>query len=566
MSVKVKSLSASEEPIGKIFDNNFLFKIPDYQRPYSWKTEQALELITDIQDYIADENGRIEDLSPYFLGSIVLIQGDTPEAEVVDGQQRLTTLTIIFSILRALIKDEDIKKEINGYLLQAKSKLRHTSSLYRLQLRASDKDFFEKYIQDADKNKLRELFDIQSKLTDSQLNIQKNAQSIYKELEKKSEEHLTKITEFIIQGCYLVVVVSPEWDSAYRIFSVMNDRGLDLTTTDILKADIIGAISEDKRNHYTNQWQNTEDDIGREQFSELFSHIRMIFRRTKLSSTVVKEFREYVLKRNTDSEKFIKDTLLPYADAYKIIINNDYTCNNEEHQRKINQSLQWLNKINNSDWVAPAMQFISRYENLEQIPELFHYLERLASCLMILRYNVNERIKRYAELLEWAREGKNFFLSDSPIFLNAEEKEEVLKVLNGNIYKHTYIRLILLRLDSLLSEGSAEYRPKTITVEHVLPQVTKSDSIWSHWIPEETVRNEWVDKLANLVLLSRRKNSEASNFDFEHKKEVYFKSKGSTSPFILTNQVREYTEWTEEILQKRQQEYLDRLAKEWELN
>lgn len=224
MLKKAKSLSAFESPVSEIFSDNFLFEIPNYQRPYAWKVEQALELISDIQDYIADENGNIEDLNPYFLGSIVLIKNDKPEAKIIDGQQRLTTLTIIFSVLRTLIHDEGIKVEITKYLGQESNKLLNKPAKYKLQLRALDRDFFEKYIQE--NNQLEPLFALQTELSDSQHNIQRNAKYIYNELKPKSQQHLIRITQFILQGCYLVVVITPDLNSAYRIFSVMNDRGV----------------------------------------------------------------------------------------------------------------------------------------------------------------------------------------------------------------------------------------------------------------------------------------------------------------------------------------------------
>ena len=123
---KKKSLSAHEYPVSKIFCDDYLFKIPSYQRPYSWTTEQASELVMDLQDYIKGKKGDIDTLNPYFLGSIVLVKGDKSESEVIDGQQRLTTLTILFSVLRDLVEDTDVKNEITKYLGQKGSKLLKT--------------------------------------------------------------------------------------------------------------------------------------------------------------------------------------------------------------------------------------------------------------------------------------------------------------------------------------------------------------------------------------------------------------------------------------------------------
>ena len=98
------NIHGAEYPIGKVFSNDFVFTIPGYQRPYAWKTEQADALLDDLITYLGDSNEPMEEVNPYFLGSIVLIKGDTPDAEVVDGQQRLTTLTILLAALRTLVQ------------------------------------------------------------------------------------------------------------------------------------------------------------------------------------------------------------------------------------------------------------------------------------------------------------------------------------------------------------------------------------------------------------------------------------------------------------------------------
>lgn len=86
---------------------------------------------------------------------------------------------------------------------------------------------------------------------------------------------------FLHQRCFLVVVSASDKASAYRIFSVMNDRGMDLEPTDILKADIIGALPKDQEKHYTELWEGLKKDLGRDCFADLFGHIRMLHRKAK---------------------------------------------------------------------------------------------------------------------------------------------------------------------------------------------------------------------------------------------------------------------------------------------
>lgn len=560
-SVRKKSLSAHEYPINKIFCDDYLFEIPSYQRPYSWTTEQASELVADLQGYIQGKSGDVELLNPYFLGSIVLVKGDKSKSEVIDGQQRLTTLAILFSVLRFLIDNSEIKSEITNYLGQKGSKLLKTKDTFRISLRPRDRDFFQKYIQD--ENGLPELMQLKTDLKDSHSNIRKNALCIHEYLKDESSQELFRLTQFILVGCYLVVVTTPDIDSAYRIFSVMNDRGLDLTATDIMKSNIIGGIPDREKQKYTDKWEDIEESIGRDSFSDLFSHIRMIYRRSKPQGTLVKEFNDHV-RPSEHPRKFIDKTLIPFSEAYTNILLENFAS--EENTDEINGKMRWLNRIDNFDWIPPAIYYLS--ENRNRPSELFVFfqkLERLASCMMVFRGNINYRINKFSDLLTWMRDGKDALSGESPIHLTHEEKEKTIFALNGNVYESARTRLmILLRLDSVLSDGSAEYDHKIITVEHVLPQQPKPGSEWTLWIPEEERRKALVHKLGNLALLSRAKNSSASNYELEKKKNSYFRVKG-VSPFAITTQILSHDTWTEEIINNRQKEYVDKLSKEWDL-
>ena len=558
---KKKSLSAHEYPINKIFCDDYLFKIPNYQRPYSWTTEQSSELVADLQEYIKGKKEDIEVLNPYFLGSIVLVKGDKSVSEVIDGQQRLTTLTILFSVLRNLIDDNEIKREITKYLGQKGSKLLKTKNTFRISLRPRDLDFFQKYIQEEDG--LGDLLQLNKDLRDSHFNIKNNAACIYEYLKNESQEELFRLTQFILIGCYIVVVATPDIDSAYRIFSVMNDRGLDLTATDILKSNIIGVIPDDEKQEYTDKWEDIEESIGRDSFSDLFSHIRMIYRKQKPQGTLVKEFNEHV-KPKENPKDFIDEILVPYSESYTNILLENFTS--EERAEGINERLRWLNRIDNFDWIPPAILYIAENRNSSaNILNFLYELERLASCMMIFRGNINYRIKRISNLLKWMQADKDPLDEKSPIRLTAEEVEKTTVALNGNVYESTRTRLmILLRLDSILSCGTAKYNHQTITVEHVLPQHPKQDSQWIKWIPDEEKRKKLVHKLGNLALLSRAKNSSASNYELDKKIKSYFVVKG-VSPFPITTQVLSHKTWTEEIINLRQKEYMDKLCKEWNL-
>lgn len=124
-----------------------------------------------------------------------------------------------------------------------------------------------------------------------------------------------------------------------------------------------------------------------------------------------------------------------------------------------------------------------------------------------------------------------------------------------------------MRLENLMTDKSVKVEYRNYSIEHVLPQNPSDGAEWLTLFSDRDLRDEWTQRLANLVPLHSRKNPAASNYDFETKKNVYFAGKDDTiSPFVLTQDVRLQTEWTPEVLEKRQTKLMDKLYKHWELN
>jgi hypothetical protein len=558
-----KTLTAHEQQIAKIFSDDYVFRIPGYQRPYAWTTEEARELLDDLLTFMTAAGSPVEEMPPYFLGSIVLIKGESaPDADVVDGQQRLTTLTILLATIRAKVQ-EPHASEVTRLIYEKGSAILGTKDRFRLTLRERDSEFFQTYIQKEDG--VSKLLNLTNRLTDSQSNIRANTLQYLERLKALPEADILSLAQFIVTRCYLVVVATPDLDSAYRIFSVLNSRGLDLSATDILKSEIIGGIAAAQRDAYTKKWEDAEEEIGREAFTDLFSHIRMVYRQLKPKGTLIKEFREHVTEAKHPAQ-FIDQVLLPMSRAYGEILAASYEST--AHAETVNEHLKWLNRLEFTDWVPPALAFATRYrQNSQAMAVFFRDLERLAYGLLIRRCGINDRIERFSQLSNAIEKCTNLQADTSPLQLSPTEQYEVYTQLDGMFYEVFSARArttILLRLDTLVSGGGANYDYPVITVEHVLPQSPPQNSMWLQWFPEPNGRYQQVHKLGNMALLTRKKNSSASNYEFDKKKQAYF-SQGGVSPFVLTTQVLDKKEWTPAIVDARQKELLGLLEKHWRL-
>ena len=154
-----------------------------------------------------------------------------------------------------------------------------------------------------------------------------------------------------------------------------------------------------------------------------------------------------------------------------------------------------------------------------------------------------------------------------PLNLLSEDDEDyyLLEALDGKIYQHTAAcRPTLLRLDEERNSGSASYKYKVLTIEHVYPQTVNEGSYWTETFDDADDAKMWTHSLANLVLLNKKKNSRASNWGFDKKKKEYFKQ-GDTSPFALTTEVIGADEWTEDSLLERQRGILESFREIWDI-
>ena len=555
-----EAIKAGEQNLNGVFSDEYLFEIPVYQRPYAWDKEQVDDLLDDLLFAMRRDGDE-----PYFLGSIVLIKGDDAHSQVVDGQQRLTTLTMLLCVLRDLSEGQ-IKIDLDRYIRQQGSVIAGTKEVVRFSLRDLDRKFFYTHVQSAGGISTL-LENTPHTETDSQERIIENGTYLYEKLFDLEPDERTRLAAFIIQHCYLVVVSTSDMTSAYRIFSVMNDRGLDLSVTDILKAEIIGDIAgAENQNLYAAKWEDIEQELGRDRFGALFAHLRSIYAKAKQRRGLEEEFRQHVLSRHSPTE-FVDDVLDHYDDTYQRVL-GIAGGGSEKAQQEVDDYLRHLRRLDNVDWIPPAMAFFHRNaQSPDALARFTKDLERLAYGLFIKRANINERINRYAGILSDIEQGDAIWRDDGPLQLRAEEKDSILRILNGSIYSLPRVPTpLLLRLNGLVTDPDTNVtiQAPTISIEHVLPQHPPEGSEWLTWFLDDDERNQWTHRLANLVLVSFRKNTRASNWEFDKKKAEYFQH-GGVAPFALTMQVVNEKEWTPAVLERRETELINKLKTEWRL-
>ncbi len=557
----MQQLEAHEVAISRIFSSDYDFRIPEYQRPYAWEAEQAIQLLDDLEDTLMRD-----EQEPYFLGSVVLVKRkESADSEVIDGQQRLTTLTILLSVVRDQTEDPSLQKELAEMIEEPGSLIQNLQAKPRLTLRKRDADFFKQMVQVTGSISNLLALDPAKLKTDAQRSVLANARALHERLIAWPEERRLALIQMLGQRTFLVTVGTPDLGSAHRIFSVMNARGLDLSPADIFKAKVIGDLNESVSEEYASKWEDAEELLGRDDFADLFLHIRTIETKERAKRELLKEFPEQVLVNYIPGKAatFVDAVVVPYSNAYEQIRDQTYVAS--AGAEAINDWFKRFAQLDNNDWRPLALWALRHRESDTEWLDLFlQKLEAVAASMFIRRESRTPRLTRYLELLKQLDAG---FDLDSPAFaLSDAERSETKRQLEGDIYLSTKVRkYVLLRLDEALSQNSGvKYDFPLITVEHVLPQSPSDDSQWVLEFDAEQ-RQAWTHRLANLVLLNRAKNSAAQNFDFALKKAKYFQDKNGVAAFSLTSQVLATDEWTPLYLRDRQAVLVGKLATIWGL-
>jgi len=460
-----KTFEAYDIQIRALFNGDYQFHIPIYQRPYAWTTEQAGDLFDDLVSAMQEKRGSG---GSYFLGSIVLVKNNSsPKADVVDGQQRLTTLTILLAALREQMPDA--ADDITEFIYKKGKRSLDEKNEYRLIIREQDADFFRTYVQE--REGIEKLASNTDCLVDSRLRLRENAALLLDRVKSMSDEDRKGLWKFIATDCSLVLISTPDIDAAYRIFSVLNNRGLDLAPIDILKAEVLGLVQiaggSVQSSAYAKKWGDIERMLGREDFGHLLSHLRTIYAKQKPRATLLREFKEYIPEcREKRPMVLIDEVLLPYAKVWDFVRNADFEA--IQLADVINEHLSWLNRIDFKDWVPPALTYCRRFcQQPQKLAEFLKLLERLTWFLAVTRAGINERIRTYAGLTQEIEQDNGILQT---LDLNAQQKNEFVRALDGDVYRNLpKVRMALvLRLEAEISDGSKQQTFKHLSLEAVL--------------------------------------------------------------------------------------------------
>lgn len=524
--------------IGEVF-SRFWFRIPDYQRAYVWGKDEISELIDDV-NYASEHSPD----GQYFLGSMVLRKATRTtdgvsfeEYELLDGQQRLTTLMLMLACIRDRVTDDQLKGACRGMLFQEENKWKKIPGRNRIvyDIRDNVGNFIERYIKAENGSRSPELPSIAASKNLSLANMAAGMQTIHAGFDDNSrfptESDFDRFVGYLLNNALFIYVATEDLDDAFRLFTILNDRGIPLSNSDILKAKNLGAVTkESERSKWAEYWEEVEGEMGRDEFDRFLSLVRTIYVKDKAREGLLKEFDDRIygakpplLALGRESFEAVK----AYKDAFDEAIQLDGLPAGlgNAYRNRINVMRRGLPA---TDWIPPVLAWYRKFKAVKLL-DLIERIDNKFSADWIVQLTPTQRISNMNEVL------KVIEAAETPAEVLASkafdfDRKQLQDLLDGAIYGRRFARYVLLRLEYLLASHAAPLNlPDDISVEHILPQSPDGASQWVKDFNEEQ-RETWLHRLGNLMLLSRRKNTSLGNLDFSSKRVRYFEDRVESLP------------------------------------
>ena len=535
---KKGQIDSAKIVIGEVF-SRFWFRIPDYQRAYVWGKDEISELIDDV-NYASEHNPD----GQYFLGSMVLRKATRTadgvsfeEYELLDGQQRLTTLMLMLACIRDRVTDDKLKGACREMLFQEENKWKKIPGRNRIvyDIRDNVGNFIERYIKADNGSRSADLSGIASSKNLSLANMAAGMQTIHAGFDDSSrfltEGDFDRFVGYLLNNALFIYVATEDLDDAFRLFTILNDRGIPLSNSDILKAKNLGAVTkESERSKWAEYWEEVEGEMGRDEFDRFLSLVRTIYVKDKAREGLLKEFDERIYGAKPPllalgSESF--EAVKAYKDAFDEAIQLDGlpVSLGNAYRNRINVMRRGLPA---TDWIPPVLAWYRKFK-AEKLLDLIECIDNKFSADWIVQLTPTQRISNMNEVLkviEAAETPADVLVSKAFDF----DRKQLHDLLDGGIYGRRFARYVLLRLEYLLASHAAPLNlPDDISVEHILPQNPGGASQWVIDFSEEQ-REVWLHRLGNLMLLSRRKNTSLGNLDFASKRVRYFEDRVESLP------------------------------------
>jgi Protein of unknown function DUF262/Protein of unknown function (DUF1524) len=588
------NLYTSPVRIQDIFAETHHFTVPAYQRPYSWRTVQAEQLFEDLVEALeheADVSGE-----PYFFGTLLMVARRTRawevntaladgtaaeprELDIVDGQQRLVTLTILIAVLRDLSREAaanaktkklaDDARSLAEQLDQFVSRAATENALAKAHVSLSERHdaLFESHVRTPGSCRREAPAGALSPAEQGLLDVRNYFLTA---CSKFNGEERRRFATFLTTKCLFVMIIARNIDQGHRIFTVLNDRGVDLEIQDIVKAEVMSAFRDPAGVKDAERiWDEAAAQIlagpdDKEQknkrFTEFFSHIRTIFGHHR--PPVINGIR--LVMNELGGQRFLTEVVQPYAAITHQIIHANHDGSLQSAQ--INRLLTYLGWQRSADWMPSTMLWMRQNRNDPTRTVAFlREMDRFAYALRLQCLASNKRTARFQPLIKAINDNPGIDPADLPFVLDDKERRHVAMNL-GKLHERNaqVCKLVLLRLNDEIAGELQNVDPEKYSVEHILPKNSGVDSEWQQlFTPEQ--REKSIQQLGNLTLVTKSQNERAANMDFTGKQAIYGEVRAGVGPLAMTRELVGVPQWGPAELAARSELMLARINAIWNI-
>ncbi len=542
-----EAISVSVIPLKDLFSDAFHFRLPYFQRAYAWQTAEVGRLLSDITGAMRSEQGK----RGYFLGKLMVARKNGgADTALVDGHQRVMSLTLLFAVLRDLESDPVLQSTLHGFIRGREVRLSPQDAMA---------ETCERFVQAPGATSLDPDVDFDA-LSETERNVIENRNYLRSELsgvEYTPEVRRGLITYLAEQCCVIVSAVEDE-DEAWSFLRTEEETRVDFSKSDRAKFSLLSIAPSSERAECQKIWEYCESLLGATDMHALLGHIRTLKKRKASGKPVEIDIAEgYKFNATGAGLSFLRDKLRPAAERLAQLRRTGDGADAGVFTERTDR-LRWIDP---QLWIPAALLWLERHHpDSDETLLFFKKLERLIWMMKIAGFDPTKQHNRIIQLLgEIDRAGAVAAMKE--LEMTAELRAKAMANLRSPSFdaKHFSGR-VLRRISIAIGQDPGPIERDTLTIEHILPRAFSPTSGWRTHFPSPQSVKQHAHRLGNLTFLSPGENQKADTHDWREKKPIL-----ARSPLILSRHAAEAADWTPTQILGRTEELIGILFKDWEI-